>query len=752
MNSQAENASTNSDAPAAAIAGGQTQRVSGSAPEVALHDQLYRYAEDLQMLLERHSTLENRYETLHESYARLDESRDVLEEVVQSSRDIHIVTDAAGTILQANPAAATLAPPQRLAGDALADWVVPVCRETFQGLLLRVVEGSGNLDYECELRLRREDAEQPPLIVSVQALAVVKADRIGQLHWIFRDITDLREQEFETQVSTMVFRNTAEGVMITDVAGEILAVNPAFTRITGYSAEEAIGRNPSLLKSGVQDAHFYAEFWAALVEKGTWQGELYNRKKNGEIYAEWLTISAAHDSDGRVLSYIAVFSDLSRLLQAEKKLSYLAHHDSLTGLPNRLLLQDRLAQTLAQARRSGAPFSLIFIDLDRFKQINDSLGHEVGDAVLVETGNRLVAVVREMDTVARIGGDEFVVLAPGLSGAENVALVCDKIIDAFCRPIMVDDHELYIGGSLGCAEYPRDGENEVDLLKHADMAMYRAKSSGGNTFTVYEQWQGDDDGQLRMESELRRAMERGQLRLEYQPQVAAVDGSMLGVEALLRWDHPRLGNVSPAQFIPIAEEIGLIIPIGAWVFASACKQLAAWDAQGLPAMTMAVNVSPRQLRDQGFIEAVKDALASSGISPRRLELEVTEEEVMFHYDAAFCKLGPLREMGVKIAIDDFGTGYSSLAHLLNLPIDRLKIDRSFVSQLERDGDPRAAAISASIVSMGRALGLELVAEGVENPAQLDLLTHQGCNVIQGFLTGRPMRPEALAEWLQHQPD
>jgi diguanylate cyclase (GGDEF)-like protein/PAS domain S-box-containing protein len=742
----------NSRADAPALPSGQMSRLAGSAPEAALHDQLYRYAEDLQQLLERHSTLESSYETLHESYARLDESRDVLEEVVQNSRDIHIVTDAAGIILQANPAVAILVPPQQIAGDRLIDWIEPVCRATFDGLLERVVAGRSNLDYECELRLRREASDQPALIVSVQVLAVVKADHVRQLHWIFRDITHLREKEFETQVSTMVFRNTAEGVMITDIGGDILAVNPAFTRITGYNAEEVIGRNPRMLKSGVQDGKFYADFWATLQEKGAWQGEIHNRKKNGEVYVEWLTISAAHDTDGHVLSYIAVFSDLSRLLQAERKLSHLAHHDTLTGLPNRLLLQDRLTQVLQQSRRTDVPFSLIFIDLDRFKQINDTLGHEVGDLVLVEASRRLKAAVREVDTVARIGGDEFVILAPGLTGAASMAVVCDKIIDAFARPILIEGHDLYIGSSLGCAEYPRDGDSEVELLKRADMAMYRAKSAGGNTFIVYEQAQGDDDRQLRMESELRRAMERGQLRIEYQPQVAAVDGSMLGVEALLRWDHPRFGAVSPAQFIPIAEQIGLIIPIGAWVLKEACQQLAAWDAAGLPPMTLAVNVSPRQLRDQNFIDTVRQALALSGLSPCRLELEVTEEEVMFHHDAAFCKLLPLRDMGVKIAIDDFGTGYSSLARLMNLPIDRLKIDRSFVANLEPNGDPRALAISASIVSMGRALGLELVAEGVENPDQLDLLTHQGCNVIQGFFTGRPMRPEYLVEWLQHSPN
>ena len=725
---------------------GQPQRFAGMSRDAALHEQLYRYAEDLEQMVERNTALEAHYGALRESCERLTESRVLLDDLINSSHDIHIVTDGAGTILQCNPAVAPIAAPQQLAGYNLQDWVLPSYQGNFQLMREAVLGGTGVVP-ENELRLRRMPPNESPLIVNAQVLAVSPEGEKKRLHWVMRDMTRMQEIQFESQVSTMVFKSAAEGVMITDIEGGILAINPAFSRITGYSAADVVGRNPRFLKSGLQDASFYKGFWEALTENGYWQGEVYNRKKNGEIYPEWLTVSSARDSDGKILSYIAVFSDLSRLLQTEKRLSYLAHHDTLTGLPNRLLFQDRLAQTLTQARRSGVPFTLIFIDLDRFKQINDTLGHEVGDQVLREVGQRLSSVVREADTVARLGGDEFVILAPALSGDDDIGSVCAKALETMAQPILVGDHELYVGGSFGCAEYPRHGDDETNLLKHADVAMYRAKAVGGNTHAMYEQHAKVDDGMLRLETEMRRALERNEMRLEFQPQVTAEGGELMGVEALLRWDHPRLGAVPPVEFIPVAEQIGQIIPIGAWVLDAACRQLAEWDARQISVPVMAVNVSPRQLRDPRFVDTVRSALTRHGIAPERLELEVTEGEVMFHIDTDHSKLMPLRSLGIKIAIDNFGTGYSSLARLKELPIDRIKIDRSFITALEEKDKAYALAISGAIVTMGRALGLGLIAEGVESLAQHEVLAGQGCEAIQGYLIGRPMRPEALAEWV-----
>jgi diguanylate cyclase (GGDEF)-like protein/PAS domain S-box-containing protein len=465
-------------------AGGQTVRLPGSTRSAALHDQLYRYAEDLQQMVERNGEIETHYETLRESSERLIESREELDALVRSSRDIHIVTSADGTILQSNPAGAALAPLHRLTGRKLDDRVLPSHRETFLSLQSDAIEGIESSEPGREMHLRREGDDDAPLIVSAQALAVRKDGEVRYLHWILRDVTQQRETEFETQISTMVFKHADEGVMITDIGGVILVVNPAFCRITGYSADEVVGQTPHVLSSGKHDAAFYTEFWQALREKGSWQGEIFNRRKNGDIYPEWLTVSAARAADGSILSYIAVFTDLSRLLQAEKRLSYLAHHDSLTGLPNRLLFQDRLAQTLAQAKRSGIQFTLIFIDLDNFKPINDTLGHAVGDQVLQEAANRLSDSVRECDTVARLGGDEFVILAPGLVGDTNIGGLCNKMIDALRQPIQVEGEEVFIGGSFGCAEYPNHGDDEAVLLKCADAAMYKAKAAGGNSYVI----------------------------------------------------------------------------------------------------------------------------------------------------------------------------------------------------------------------------------------------------------------------------
>ena len=729
------------------LAGGQSLRLPGSSQQVALHDQLYRYAEDLQHVLERQASLEENCSTLRAACVKLSESQRLHNEIVGHSPDLHFVTGADGRILQANPATQVLAPPACLIGSELRAWVLPACQADFDRLLANAGQPGGSDGEGTELRLRREGPDTSQLIATASVIAVGDECGSNGFYWVLRDITRIREIQFESQISSMVFRETSEAVMITGVSGDILAVNPAFSRITGYSAEETVGRRPSMLRSGMHDAGFYTRFWKALQENGYWQGEIYNRRKNGEIFSEWLTVNAARDAGGQSIAYIAVFTDLSRILQAERRLSYLAHHDMLTGLPNRLLFNDRLEQSVAQARRNAGRFTLIFIDLDRFKQINDSLGHEIGDIVLREAAARLSMAVREVDTVARLGGDEFVIVAPDLCGAEAIAVVANKVIDVVSEPMTINGNELFIGASLGFATYPEHGDDEELLLRHADAAMYVAKSLGGNTHVIFDAFDGEASEALHLETELRLALERGQLRLEYQPQIETASGRVRGVEALLRWDHAHLGQVPPAQFVPVAERSGLILPIGQWVLQTACAQLAAWDQMGLPPLTMAVNLSPRQLRDPLLVEGIRSALSRHNLPAGRLEMEITESEVMQHLDADRGKLARLRDLGVKIAIDDFGTGYSSLARLMNLPIDSLKIDRSFISELEREGCARAGAITAAVLNMGIALGVQLVAEGVETDAQYALLSEQGCQVIQGFLTGRPMRPEALAIWL-----
>jgi diguanylate cyclase (GGDEF)-like protein/PAS domain S-box-containing protein len=462
-----------------------TQTVVQVKDAAVLNDQLYRYAEDLEMMIERHSTLENHLDSLRDTCSHLALSRNMLEDLIYSSRDLHIVTDPDGTILRCNPASRVIAPPQRITGYNLADWMLPAYRPHFKALRARALENTPPNESDWELRLRREDPDASPLIVLAQVLPVRKDGLLTSLHWILRDVTQQREVEVETEISSMVFRHATEGVMITDVAGEILAINPAFTRITGYSTVEAVGRRANLINSGVQDARFYADFWRGLQETGRWQGRIYNRRKNGEIYPEWLTVSSVRDKDNRTLSYIGVFSDLSRLLEVEKELADLAHHDSLTGLPNRLLFQDRLTHALHHSERYETPLTLIFIDLDHFKPINDKYGHDVGDRVLQAMAQRMKGAVRKADTVARFGGDEFVIIAPSMGEDTDIDRYCQNLLVQLTTPLIIDEFELQVGGSLGCAAFPRPGADEKSLLKHADIAMYRAKRRGGNCYTIF---------------------------------------------------------------------------------------------------------------------------------------------------------------------------------------------------------------------------------------------------------------------------
>ncbi|WP_184415099.1 putative bifunctional diguanylate cyclase/phosphodiesterase [Rhodocyclus tenuis] len=721
-----------------------------SSREPELNAQLFRYAEDLQQMLERQIELEADYKDLLKASIPLAESRNQLNGLIDRSPDMHIVTDSEGRVLRCNPATAMLGRTEEIIGSLLRHWLSPTHLEQYEALQRRALLAAPGEAEDGTLHELKLCPGAPPgtsLIVAVQALPVLHEGKISSVHWIMHDVTRQREAQFASQISSAVFRSAAEGVVITDINGSILSVNPSFCRITGYSASEAIGRKPGeLLASGVHDEAFYAAFWQSLRETGNWQGEIYNRRKSGEVYPEWLTVSAVRNEDGAIESFIAVFADLSHIFdETQQRVAYLAHHDMLTTLPNRLLFHERLQEVLAQEDSADNGFTVILLDLDRFKQVNVAFGPHVGDGVLQEVARRLLATVHKVDTLARFGGNEFAIIASGMTGEADIGCFCAKLLGALRQPMAIDGRELFICSSLGCATYPAHGHDEGALLKSAAAAMYHAKTAGGNTYSLHDVRGAVDDGTLPMETELRRALERGQLRLEYQPQVATRNGALVGVEALLRWQHPHFGEVSPEQFIPVAEAAGLIGSIGEWVLHSACRQLAAWDDQGVSIASMGVNLSPRQLRDPAIVDKVRAALTASGIAAARLELEVTESEMLFQLDADRYKLAALRDLGVKIAIDDFGSGYSSLGRLLQLKIDRLKLDRCFVLELEPQGDTRAGAITAAILSLGEALGVELVVEGVETEAQFELLSRQGFQVIQGYLTGRPMSPAAVAQ-------
>jgi len=543
-----------------------------------------------------------------------------------------------------------------------------------------------------------------------------------------------------------VFESSSSGVMLTDAEVNIIEVNPAFTRITGYSPQEIRGRPPHWLSSGRQNREFYAEMWRAINIKGHWQGEIWNRRKNGEVYPEWLTINPVSDKSGLLTNYVAIFSDISERKEAEAKIHQLAFYDPLTNLPNRRLLMDRLQQAFAVSARSKGHGAILFLDLDNFKTLNDTKGHDIGDLLLGEVAKRLNLCVRDGDTVARLGGDEFVVVLESLSidadeAAAQSELVAEKIRMALNQPCNLKDHLYHTTPSIGIVLFIGYRECLDDLLKYADIAMYQAKTAGRNAIRFYDPaMQAALEARIKLENELRVALKDQQLRLHYQIQV---DDKYrpLGAEALLRWKHPgQEGLVPPMQFIPLAEETGLIVPIGLWVLKTACEQLSAWQFDELTRyLTLSVNVSARQFRQADFISQVQRVLQESGAKPSMLKLELTESTVLENVEDTIEKMRELKMLGVGFSMDDFGTGYSSLQYLKRLPLDQIKIDQTFVRDISTD--PNDAAIVQTIIAMTDALGLDVMAEGVETEVQHEFLNLRGCRAFQGFLFGKPVQIE-----------
>jgi len=563
-------------------------------------------------------------------------------------------------------------------------------------------------------------------------------------------VAALRSAEAELTRYATVFTSSSEGMLITDAAGTIIAANPAFSRITGYVLDEVIGHSPGLLNSGRQDAGFYRRMWSAINSRGQWQGEIWNRRRNGSIYPEWLSISAVHGEDGKVLNYIGIFSDITERKEAEARILHLAHHDPLTNLPNRALLQDRLQQVLLQARRHKRGVAVLLLDLDRFKTINDILGHESGDGLLLQITERCRSTIRDTDTLARLSGDEFVIVLQEVDGAHDAALIARKILDEVALPCQLGEHRITVTASIGIALYDQDGGTPSALLRNADAAMHRAKEAGRNGFEFFSAEMNTSSlGQLLLENQLRGAADRGELLLHYQPKECAISGRLLGLEALLRWQHPELGLVAPGRFIPLAEEIGLIGTIGEWVLGEACRQQRAWLDAGLDIVPVAVNLSAQQLAQQNIVSQISNAINDAGLAPEVIELELTETMLMRDIDRNIHTLIRLRDMGVRLSIDDFGTGYSSLNYLRQFPVNALKIDRSFVSDISAEGNE--GKIASAIIGMAHSLGLEAIAEGVETEAQRSFLVAQGCHQLQGYLIGRPVPAGELAPRLRPRP-
>ena len=575
----------------------------------------------------------------------------------------------------------------------------------------------------------------------------------GDIIWdgVVMDITARRQAEEQLRLSAAVFESTRDGVVITDTAPRILAINRAYSEITGYTEEEARGRNPSILQSGRHDRPFYQALWASILQTGHWRGELWNRRKNGEIYSQSTTISAVRNDSGKVTNYVGIFTDISQLKQTEARLEHLAHYDPLTDLPNRLLLQSRMEHALESAHRHGQQVALLLIDLDRFKDVNDSLGHLAGDELLQQVVERMRQRLRQEDTLARLGGDEFGVLLERLAHPRDAGRLAQELIDSLTQLFRLDSGaEVSISASIGISLYPNHGATSGELTQHADAALYLAKGQGRHTYRYYtEALTRASHDRLSLEARLRRALEDDQLIVYYQPLVEINSGRIVGAEALVRWHDPKEGMILPDRFIPIAEESGLIIPLGEEVLRTACRQGRAWTDAGLPPLFMAVNLSPRQFTHPDLAEHILAILNETGFDPKRLELELTESALMTEGSDAITLLDRLKAMGVRLALDDFGTGYSSLSYLRRFPLDMLKIDKSFVQDIPQHRDDME--IATAIIQLAHVLGFTVLAEGVETREQLTFLRGQGCDLYQGYLFSKPLPAEEFSRFLAQHP-
>jgi diguanylate cyclase (GGDEF)-like protein/PAS domain S-box-containing protein len=559
----------------------------------------------------------------------------------------------------------------------------------------------------------------------------------------------LEAANLRLHTTASVFERSIEGIVITNPEQRVIEVNRAFTEITGYTAEESIGGTPRLLSSGWHDDAFYRGMWEAVRTQGYWQGEVTNRRKTGEVYRQWLTLCADYNDHNEVVCYIGMFYDITEKRLSEERIARLAYYDALTGLANRRLFEDRLENAVLTARRKGTSLAVLFIDLDRFKPVNDSLGHKAGDTLLKQVAARLSGIVRDCDTTARLGGDEFAILLAGESGERQqvTAAVAQRILDALAAPFVIEGREIATGASIGISFYPADGSTPEMLIKHADVAMYQAKHGGRNRYRFFlPAMNAGALERLGLEEGLRHALERNEFELYFQPKVCTASGILTGAEALLRWRHPERGLVPPGEFIPIAEETGLIVPIGAWVLEQACLRVKEWEGCLPSGFRIAVNLSARQL--QGEIdETVRELLAATAADPARIELELTESMLMDDTERSIALMDKLAAFGVQLALDDFGTGYSSLAYLKRFPIQKLKIDRSFVSDLPDDRG--AIAIVQATIALAHSLGMTVVAEGVETAAQRDFLRVAGCGECQGYLFGAPVPVAQFAASLGH---
>jgi diguanylate cyclase (GGDEF)-like protein/PAS domain S-box-containing protein len=603
---------------------------------------------------------------------------------------------------------------------------------------------NGKITLAPNLPVTRKDGSI--LYADINAAPIMIGGK-SYLMGFFRDITERKQNEDALRQAATVFQNSHNGIIITDLQGNIVAVNQSFVKHTDYAEAELLGKNPRILHSGRQGRDFYRKMWANILEAGFWQGEVWNRRKNGEVYPSWLAISAVRNDQGVTTHYVGISSDLSQLKQSEAEREHLAHFDPLTDLPNRLLLQSHLAHALAHAQRQRTQLGALYIDLDRFKNINDSMGYLAGDELLVNLTERLTMHMRSEDMLARLGGDEFLLVLEHINSPEDTAIVARSLLELLSQPFKLPSgQEIFIGASIGISIFPNDGNSAEQMIQHADAAMHQAKKQGRNTYRFYTDALTRAAGEhLELENRLRHAIGANQLRVYFQPQVDIASGHIVGAEALVRWQDPERGLIQPVNFIQLAEETGLIGAIGEWVLRETCRQGARWIEAGQPFLTLAVNLSPHQFMRGNIVELVSKVLAETGFPADRLELELTESALMEQEEDAVKMLHLLRAQDIRLALDDFGTGYSSLAYLKRFPLDILKIDKSFVDDIPFHQDDME--IASTIIAMGHILGFKVLAEGVETAEQLAFLKEKGCDLYQGYLTSPPVPAEDFEKML-----